>query len=119
MSCMRTCVYVVSCPDPSLSQAKGSGSWLCQVSSTDFKQALITCLHDIGLFHWFTCTFRRCGTISLTSPKSRLLTQHNQKIAQKLQDSFCHERVGSGHETSVYRLVDLFYACIEWCYMYM
>jgi len=43
---------VVSYPDPALSQGKGSGdywliSWLCRLSSIDFEQTLITCLHDV------------------------------------------------------------------------
>ena len=40
------------------------------------------------------------STISLGSV-SRLLTRHNQEIAQWSPDPFPHERVGSGHETTL------------------
>ena len=40
-----------------------------------------------------------CSAISLGCSVSRLLTQHNQGIAQWSPDPFPHERVGSGHET--------------------
>ena len=37
------------------------------------------------------------GTISLGCSASRLLTQHNQEIAQWSPDPFLCEKVGSGH----------------------
>ena len=39
-------------------------------------------------------------TISLGCSVSRLLTRHNQEIAQWSPDPFPRERVGSGHETT-------------------
>ena len=44
-------------PRPHRSWGKGYDdnwaiSWLYRVSRIDFEQALITCLHDVGLFHW-------------------------------------------------------------------
>ena len=59
---------LVSCPDPALSQGKGSHdywtiSWLCRPSSIECEWMLITYLHDVrlglcarlvdvALFHW-------------------------------------------------------------------
>ena len=63
---------VVSCPDPHLLQGKGYWFWM----------NVVTYLHDIGLFHWLTRMLGWHCTISLACPKSRLLTQHNQEIAQ-------------------------------------
>jgi len=47
-----------------------------------FERTLITCLHDVRLFHWLVHMLGWRGTISMDCPKSRLLTQHNQEIAQ-------------------------------------
>jgi len=40
-----------------------------------------------------------CDTISLTCPKSGLLTQHYQEIAQQSPDPFPRQRAESEHET--------------------
>ena len=47
-----------------------------------------------------SCEKQRAA-IWLAYPFSRLLTQHNQEIAQLLPDPFPRERVGSGDETTV------------------
>jgi len=84
---MATTALLVSSlvPRPDLSQGKRSGdtdwaiSWLCWVSSIEhWLHAWMT----YGLFHWLMHTLRWCGTIPLAFTKSRLLTPHNQEIAQ-------------------------------------
>ena len=57
-------------------------------------------LHDVVLFYWVVQYLR-------------LLTQHNQGIAQWSLDPFPHERVGSGHKTTpipkaLYQLFQIF-----------
>jgi len=74
-------------PGLAFSQGKGSGDYwvislLYRLSSTEFEWMLITCLHDVGSIWFVMCTLKWRGTISLDCPKSRLLTQHNQEIAQ-------------------------------------
>ena len=49
--------------------------WLCRVSSS-----LVSCLHDIGLFHWLAQTLVWHGTISLACSRWGLLTMHNPYV---------------------------------------
>ena len=78
--------YIVLCPDPALSRGKGSGdyraiSWLCRLSSIDFEQTLITCLHDvrpISLVHadaWMTWHYfiglSNIKTVDSAQPRNR------------------------------------------------
>ena len=48
---------------------------LCWVSNIDFEQTLVTSLHVIVLFHWFTCTFGWRDTISLACPNQNCWVQ--------------------------------------------
>ena len=90
---------VVSSPDPTLSQGKGSGDywalpWLCQVSNLDFWISEWLCLYDVALFHWLASTLVWLCAISLACSESILLTRHNQESAQWSPDPFSRERVG-------------------------
>ena len=74
---------VTSAQTPTLSRGKRSGdywviSWLYQVRSIDFEQALITCLHDISLVY----AHAWCGTISLACPKLKNVDSTQPRIAQ-------------------------------------
>ena len=53
------------------------------------------------LNNWTIIASLHCA-ISLACSESILLTLHNQESAQCSQDPFPRERVGSGHETSLY-----------------
>ena len=91
------------------------------------NKPLITCVQDIGLFHWFTwtvawCTVAWCGTISSASAGSRKwLISH--------QTPFPCGRVGSGNKTTynwhlTFELtsneifvIDIYeFRCTEWLY---
>ena len=85
--------YVVSCPDPTLSQGKRSSdhwviSWFCRVS----KMPLVMWLEE-----------RNRG--------------YNQEIAQWSPDPYSRERVGSGHETNDYVVRLLHSLCKEICHI--
>jgi len=78
---------LASCPDPALSQGKGSGdywaiSWLCRLSSIGCDERWLHACMTISLVYVHMLGWR--GTVSLDCPKSRLLTQHNQEITHHL-----------------------------------
>ena len=99
---------LVSCPDPTSKEGKGSGdswalSWLCKVSR------YVTCgecyvihndlySHAESMLLWNNHRKQR-ATIWLACTKTRLLTPQNQEIVQLSPDPFPPLEVGSGHKT--------------------
>ena len=57
-------------------------------------------LHCLLSMHPYPLETKQNETVSLGCSVSRLLTRHNQEIAQWSPDPFPCERVGSGHETN-------------------